>query len=101
MPRIIRGSELPEFDAAAFIGIDEESVTAYLNEIIAADDAALLVSALVDVARARGITSFAEAAGITPHALARARQPGARPSFQTISRLCHALGLKLAVQCGN
>ena len=99
--KTIQVSALPEFNAAEFIGIDDESVVAYLTEIIAADDAALLVSALVDVARARGIASFAETAGITRRALARACLPSARPSFQTITRLCHALGLKLALEFEN
>ena len=101
MPRTIRVSDLPEFDPAEFMGPDDSSVAAYLNGIVQAGDAALLAAALGDVARARGITSLAKAAGITRHALARACRPGARPSFQTIGRLCHALSLKLAFECGN
>lgn len=94
----IRIADLQEFDAAEFIGTDDASVAAYLTEIIAADDAALLASALGHVARSRGMASIAEAAGITREALYKALRPGAQPRFETVSRVCHALGLKFVVQ---
>ena len=100
MGRANTACDVPDFDLAVLLG-SEKSIVTHLNGIIQAGDTALVVSALGDVPRARGIASFAEAAGMTRHALARARRPGARLSFQTISRLCHALGLKLAVECGN
>ena len=93
-------SDLPDFDVGLLLDSEQPIVT-YLNGIIQARDTALLVSALVDLARARGIASFAGAAGITRHALGRSSLPGARPSFQTVSRLCRALGLNLAFECGN
>jgi probable addiction module antidote protein len=100
MSKKIKVADLPEFDAAQFLD-SEEAVASYLNEIIAADDAALLASALGDVARARGMASIAEAAGITREALYKALRPGAQPRFETVSRVCHALGLKLVVQGGS
>jgi probable addiction module antidote protein len=98
--RKVRVSDLPEFDSAQLLD-SEASVVAYLNDIIQAGDAALLVSALGDVARARGLASLVDAASITRHALARARRLGAQPSFETISHLCHALGLKLVFQAAT
>jgi probable addiction module antidote protein len=47
------------------------------------------------------MASIAEAAGITREALYKALRPGAQPRFETVSRVCHALGLKLVVQGGS
>lgn len=99
MTKRIRAADLPELDLAEFLE-SEESVAAYLNDIMQADDPALLASALGDVARARGMAGIAAAAGITREALYKALRPDAQPRFDTISRVCRALGLKLVVQPG-
>lgn len=52
-------------------------------------------SALGDEARARGMTQVAQAAGLTRQALYKALRPSSRPRFDTIQRVCKALGLKL------
>ena len=52
MPKRIKSKELPEFDAAAYLE-DETAIAAYLTDILEANDAALLASALGDIARAR------------------------------------------------
>ena len=59
---------LPEFDASPYLE-SEESIAAYLTDILEANDAALLASALGDIARARGMTEIAKSAGITREAL--------------------------------
>ena len=47
----------------------ETAIAAYLTDILEANDAALLASALGDIARARGMTEIAKTAGITREAL--------------------------------
>jgi len=97
MNKKIKISELPVFDAAEFLR-DDEDIAAYLSEVIEDNDPALLAAALGDIARARGMAEIAKAAGIGRESLYKALRPGASPRFDTISRVCDALGLKLSVQ---
>ena len=50
------------------------------------------------IARARGMTEIAQASGLAREALYRALRPDAKPRFDTINRVCHALGVKLVAQ---
>ena len=93
----IKVDELPEFDAAPYLD-SEESIAAYLTDIIEANDPALLASALGDFARAGGMSEIAKASGITREALYKALRPDAQPRFDTISRVCAALGVRLVAQ---
>lgn len=53
--------------------------------------------ALGVVARARGMTQVAQDAGLAREALYKALRPGAQPRFDTVQRVCAALGLRLTV----
>ena len=97
MTKRIKIADLPEFDAAPYLG-SEEAIAAYLTDILSANDAALLAAALGDIARARGMTEIAKSAGITREALYKALRPDAQPRFDTVSRVCAALGVKLVAQ---
>jgi probable addiction module antidote protein len=87
-------ADLPEFDASQFLDTDQ-AVAAYLNDILQANDSALLASALGDIARARGMTEIALGAGLTREALYKALRPDAQPRFETVQRVCTALGVRL------
>jgi probable addiction module antidote protein len=93
----IKVDDLPEFDAAPYLG-SEEAIAAYLTDIIEANNPALLASALGDIARARGMSEIAKVSGISREALYKALRPGAQPRFDTISRVCTALGVRLVAQ---
>ena len=88
---------LPEFDAAPYLE-SEVAIAAYLTDILEANDPALLAAALGDIARARGMSDIAKAAGLTREALYKALRPDAHPRFDTISRVCAALGVRLVAQ---
>ena len=94
MKKRTRVNDLPAFDAARYLG-SEEAIAAYLTDILAANDAGLLAAALGDIARARGMTEIARAAGITREALYKALRPGSEPRFDTVNRVCTALGVRL------
>ena len=97
MTRKTKISGLPDFDMAEHLE-NEEDIAMYLSVILEENDPALLASALGDIARARGMSDIAKAAGVTREALYRALRPGAHPRFDTISRVCAALGIRLVAQ---
>ena len=78
MTKRIKVDELPVFDATSYLD-SEQAIAAYLTDILQANDAGLLSAALGDIARARGMTDIAKAAGITREALYKALRPGSAP----------------------
>jgi probable addiction module antidote protein len=97
MSKKIRISDLPDFDPAEQLK-DEADMAAYLTVVLEENDPALLAAALGDIARARGMTEIAKVSGITREALYKALRPDAQPRFDTVSRVCAALGVKLVAQ---
>ena len=97
MTKKIRLADLPDFDFSEHLD-SEEALAEYLTAIMEENDPALLAVALGDIARARGMTEIAKAAGITREALYKALRPDAHPRFDTVSRVCMALGVRLVVQ---
>lgn len=97
MPKKIKVSELPDFDPAEHLK-DEEDIAAYLTLVIEEGDPSELARALGIAARARGMTEIAKASGMGREALYKALRPGADPRFETIHRVCAALGVKLVAQ---
>ena len=88
------------FDASEYID-DDESVAAYLSSILEENNPGLLAAALGDVARARGMSEIARASGLSREALYKALRADADPSFDTISRVLTALGVKLTAQVAH
>ena len=89
--------DLPEFDMAEHLP-DDEAIAQYLTIVLAENDPSELAHALGTVARARGMASIAQSAGIGREALYKALRAGAQPRFDTVQRVCTALGLKLTVE---
>jgi probable addiction module antidote protein len=97
MTKRIKVADLPDFDAAPYLD-SEEAVASYLTDILEANDPALLAAALGDIARARGMSEIAKASGLTREALYKALRADAQPRFDTISRVCAALGVRLVAE---
>jgi probable addiction module antidote protein len=97
MTKRIRIVDLPDFDFSEHLD-SEQAMAQYLTVILEENDPALLAAALGDIARARGMSEIAKASGITREALYKALRPDAQPRFDTISRVCAALGVKLVAQ---
>lgn len=93
----IKVSTLSTFDAADYLD-DEAMMAEYLSAVIEENDPGLLAAALGDVAKARGMTDIAQATGLAREALYKALRPGAHPRFETVQRVCAALGLRLEVR---
>ena len=78
----------------------EADIRAYLMASFeeAPDDAAYIAAALGDVARARGMSKLAKRTGLTRMGLYKALSKDGNPSFATVVKVLHALGLKLTPQ---
>ena len=97
MTKKIRIADLPEFDIAEHLD-SEQAMAEYLTVVLEENDSSALAGALGSIARARGMSEIAKASGITRVALYRALRPDAQPRFDTINRVCTALGVKLVAQ---
>lgn len=93
----INVADLPDFDMAKYLP-DDEAIAEYLTIVLEENDPAALADALGTIARARGMTEIAKASGIGREALYKALRPNAHPRFDTIARVCAALGVKLVAQ---
>jgi probable addiction module antidote protein len=82
------------FDAADYLDSDE-AVAAYLSAALDDDDPDFFLTAVKDVARARGMTQLAKDAGLGRESLYKALSPGARPRYDTILKVVRALGVTL------
>jgi probable addiction module antidote protein len=100
MVQKIKPSDLPDFDMAAYLP-DDAAVAQYLTLVLEDNDPGELTHALGVIARARGMTEIARASGIGREALYKALRPNAQPRFDTISRVCTALGVKLVAQVAS
>ncbi len=97
MKKAKSASKLVPFDAARYL-TDESAVAEYLSAILEADDPDLLLLALADIARARGMTEVAKEAGLGRESLYKALSPGAKPRFDTVLKVARALGVRLSAQ---
>ncbi|WP_434699710.1 addiction module antidote protein [Trueperella pyogenes] len=76
----------------------KEDIAAYLNAALEEGDPALLQVALGDVAKARGVTAIAREAGVGRESLYKSLSENGNPSWQTITKVLTALGLKIEVK---
>ena len=66
-----------------------------MSTVLETDDPHLLLLALADIARARGMAQVAKDAGLGRESLYKALAPGAKPRFDTIVKVARALGIRL------
>ena len=89
--------KLLPFDAARYL-TDDVAVAEYMTAVLETDDPDLLLLALGDVARARGMAQVAKDAGLGRESLYKALAPGAKPRFDTVLKVARALGVRLAAR---
>lgn len=82
------------YDAADYLQTDEQ-ITAYLEVAMEDGDPAIVARALGAVARARNMSQLARDVGMSREGLYKALSGEGNPSFATITKVMHALGLKL------
>ncbi len=82
------------WDAAEHLQ-SEADMVAYLEAAFEDGDPTLIAAALGDIARARGMTQVARAAGLGRESLYKALSAEGHPEFATIMKVLGALGLRL------
>ncbi|MFL9960136.1 putative addiction module antidote protein [Paraburkholderia sediminicola] len=82
------------FDAAHYLD-SEEMIAEYLNAALEEGDADVLLAAIADIAKARGIAKVAVDAGLGRESLYKTLAPGSKPRMDTVFKLLRALGVKL------
>lgn len=97
MNKKTRIAALPDFDLAQQLKT-EEDIAAYVTLVIEEGDVSELAYALGIAAKARGMSEIAQSAGLTRESLYKALRPNARPRFDTINRVCLALGIRLTAK---
>jgi probable addiction module antidote protein len=73
-----------------------ESIADYLEAVFEIGDPQLIVAALGDVARARGMTLLASETGLSRESLYRSLAKEGNPEFGTVVKVLKALGLRMA-----
>lgn len=85
------------WDAADHLDSDE-AILAYLEAAFEDGDPALIAAAIGDVARARGMTKVARAAGLSREGLYKALGPNGNPELATVIKVMKALGYELTAR---
>lgn len=83
------------YDSAEYLDSDE-AIAAYIDEALESADPTHIAHALGVVARARGMTEIARAAGVSREHLYRALKETGNPELSTVVRVLKALGLRLS-----
>lgn len=94
-----RTAKLVLFDAARYL-TDDAAIAEYITAVLEQEDPDLLLLALGDVARARGMAQVAKDSGLGRESLYKALAPGAKPRFDTVLKVARALGVRLTAQAG-
>lgn len=77
---------------------NEEVIAEYLAGALEDPNPDVFLHALADVARARGISNVAKAAGLGRESLYKALAPGAKIRYSTVRKLLKSLGVQLTVR---
>ena len=87
------------WDSAQHLKTDEDMV-AYLDACLAeaGDDPAFIAHALGVIARAKGMSQLARDTGLGRESLYKALSGEGNPSFGTILKVMHALGIRLRAE---
>ena len=82
------------YDSAKYLKTSED-MAAYLEAALEDGDPRLIVHALGNIARARGMSQIAREAGLRRESLYKALSPDGNPEFATVLKVVRALGIKL------
>jgi probable addiction module antidote protein len=93
-PAALKKLGVKRFDVADYLD-DDAMIAEYLTQVLADEDSDEFIRAVGHVAKARGMAQIAKEAGLGRESLYKALTPGAKPRFDTMIKVIHALGIQL------
>lgn len=88
---------ISRFEASRFLD-SPETISAFLSEIMKENNPQILMQALGEVAKARGVNQLAQDAGVNRESLYKTLKKGDKTRFDTVQKLLLALGVELTVK---
>ena len=89
--------KLSKFDVADYLH-NEEDMKEYLQLSLESDNPELIIRAINDVARARGMNELAQKMGVGRASLYKSLSGSVKPRFETIYKALRSLGVQLAIK---
>ena len=87
-------TKVSQFDVAEYLD-DEKTIAEYLNAVMEEGDISLLISAIGDIAKARGMSQIAAASGLGRESLYKTLNPNSKPRFETMLKVLKAFGISM------
>jgi len=87
-------NKLETFDVAKYLD-SNEVIAEYLSQILEDGDLDELLSAIGDIAKAKGMTQIAKETGLGRESLYKSFSAGSKPRFDTVMRVLNSFGVKL------
>jgi probable addiction module antidote protein len=84
------------FDTSDFLD-DDEIIAEYLTAALEDSDPDVFLTAIGQVAKARGMARIADRTGLGRESLYKALAPGAKPRYDTVLKVLQSLGVKLVL----
>ena len=85
-----------KWDASQYLD-SPEMIHEYLQAAFAEGDSALLLAAIGNVAKAKGMSEIARKTNLSRQNLYKTLAPESSPKFETVKKVIEALGCKLTV----
>jgi probable addiction module antidote protein len=79
----------------------EEDMAAYLDAALEDGDVSVIMAALGDIARAKGMAQIARKAGLGRESLYKALSTNGNPEFATVLKVIRALNLRLRADAAS
>ncbi|MFK5976412.1 MAG: putative addiction module antidote protein [Sulfurovum sp.] len=86
--------ELSQFDVAKYLD-SKEMIAEYISQILEDGDTNELISAIGDIARAKGMTQIAKDTGLGRESLYKTFNNSSKPKFETIVKVLNSFGVRL------
>ena len=86
--------KLKEFDIANYLD-DNKVIATYLTEILKDGDMEEFLSAIDEIARAKGMTKVSKESGLSRESLYKSFKSNAHPRFDTVLKVLNSFGIEL------
>lgn len=87
-------TKLTTFDVSQYLD-SKEAIAEYLSQVLADGDTDELLSAIGNIAKAKGMSQIAKDTGLGRESLYKTFSDGSKPRFETVMKVLDSLGVKL------